>query len=121
MRVIIAPPGWERAELLLARFALYLYCGYTEIVIEFDWDEDNIEHLAEHRVTPADFEQGMTLDPFDLDHSFINGEDRFHTVGMTSVGRILFMAWTTRGDKIRAVTAFDSPRGPRKEWEGRLQ
>ena len=106
---------------MLARFALYLYCGYTEIVIEFDWDEDNIEHLAEHRVTLAEFEQGVTLDPWDLHHSFINGEDRFHTVGMTSVGRILFMAWTPRGDKIRAVTAFDSPQGPRKKWEGRLQ
>lgn len=90
-------------------------------MVEFDWDEENIEHLADHRVKPGEFEQGMTLDPLDLYHSFINGEDRFHTVGMTIVGRILFMAWTIRGDKIRAVTAFDSPRGPRKEWEGRIQ
>lgn len=88
-------------------------------LIEFDWDDANIEHLARHDVLPAEFEQAMLNDPEDLHYDSVEGEDRFHSVGMTNGGRLLFLSWTVRWEKVRAVTAFDAPRSVKSEWENR--
>jgi uncharacterized DUF497 family protein len=37
--------------------------------IQFDWDEENIRHLAKHKVTRAEFEQVMNNDPMDRDYA----------------------------------------------------
>jgi uncharacterized DUF497 family protein len=73
---------------------------------EFDWDEGNTKHLAAHGVASAEFEQVMNNDPLDLDYELIDDEERFRSVGLTNGGRFLLVAWTLRGGKIRAVTAF---------------
>ena len=43
----------------------------------FEWDEDNVGHLARHGVTPAEFEQvfdnGYTMTDYDV----IGGEERW--------------------------------------------
>ena len=75
-------------------------------VIEFDWDDGNIKHLATHNVTPAEFEQVLNNDPLDLDYAVIDGEERYRSVGITNGGRFLLVAWTVRGGRVRAVTAF---------------
>ena len=49
--------------------------------IEFDWDEENIRHLARHNVTPAEFEQMMNNDPMDRDYELADDEERFRSVG----------------------------------------
>ena len=85
-------------------------------MIEFDWDAANRRHLAEHSVTPAEFEQAL-YDSEDLHFDVLGGEDRYHSVGLTDSGRLLFLAWTIRGEKIRAVTAFDAPQSVLKEWK----
>ena len=74
--------------------------------IEFDWDGENVNHLAAHKVTPAEFEQALNNDPLELDYESIGGEERYHSVGLTSRGRLLSVAWTVRNGKVRAVTAF---------------
>jgi uncharacterized DUF497 family protein len=74
--------------------------------IEFDWDDGNTKHLATHKVTPAEFEQVLNNDPLDLDYAVIDGEERYRSVGITNGGRFLLVAWTVRGGKVRAVTAF---------------
>lgn len=74
--------------------------------IEFDWDAGNAKHLAAHKVTPAEFEQLMTNDPLDLDYVVIDGEERYRSIGITNGGRFLLAAWTIRGGKVRAITAF---------------
>ena len=36
----------------------------------------------------------------------IDGEERYRSVGITNGGRFLLVAWTVRGGRVRAVTAF---------------
>jgi uncharacterized DUF497 family protein len=74
--------------------------------IEFDWDEENTKHLAAHKVMPVEFEQVMKNDPLDRSYELIDKEERYRSVGLTSGGRLLTVAWTIRDGKIRAVTAF---------------
>ena len=73
-------------------------------------DDANIEHLPRHDVSPAEFEHAMLNDPEDLHYDLVEGEDRFHCVGVTNAGRLLFIAWTlrwgknSRGHRIRCPT-----------------
>lgn len=88
-------------------------------MVEFDWDEQNIEHLAQHDVTPAEFEfvvvhtQTVELD-YDVTES---GEERFRVIGMTHLGRMLIVVYTIRQGRIRAVTAFSASRKAISQWQ----
>jgi uncharacterized protein len=78
-------------------------------VIGFDWDEANIEHIAEHDVTPDEAEEVFSdednvLDE-DVEHSVV--EDRFLIIGKTEKGRLLYQIFTRRGDKIRVISSRD--------------
>ncbi|HEY1945786.1 MAG TPA: BrnT family toxin [Bryobacteraceae bacterium] len=84
--------------------------------IEFDWDGKNKKHLAGHKVTPAEFEQVLNNDPLDLGYELIQNEERYRSVGITSGGRLLSVAWTIRNGKIRAVTAFPASVSDRKAF-----
>ena len=44
--------------------------------IEFDWDEENIGHVARHRVLPEEAEQVILNDPVDLGMEIVKGEER---------------------------------------------
>jgi predicted DNA binding CopG/RHH family protein len=39
--------------------------------IQFEWDDENTEHLAAHKVTPAEFEFVLTHNPVDLGYEQI--------------------------------------------------
>ena len=84
--------------------------------IEFDWDDANREHLAAHKVTPAEFETVMLNGPLDLACEVVGEEQRYRSVGLTSRGRLLTVVWTIRNSKVRAVTAFSAPRSDRQAW-----
>jgi len=51
-----------------------------------EWDEWNREHVAKHRVTPAEVEEVCHGNPFELRASY---KDRFVVVGVTENGRCL--------------------------------
>jgi uncharacterized DUF497 family protein len=74
----------------------------------FDWDEANINHIAEHNVTPEEAEEVILGDP--LESGFeksLHGEDRWTYIGETLHGRFLQVVITMRGERIRVVTAFE--------------
>ncbi len=77
--------------------------------ISFDWNDENIRHVAKHDVTPEEAEQVLLGDPleinFDADR---NGEERWTYLGETARGRILMVIMTLRDKKMRVVTAFDA-------------
>jgi uncharacterized protein len=74
----------------------------------FDWDSANIGHIAEHKVTPEEAEQVLLGDPLELGYDpDANGEGRWSYIGETSAGRILRVAVTTRGERLRVVTSFE--------------
>lgn len=76
--------------------------------LNFDWDEANIKHIAEHGVIPEEAEQALLDDPLEMgfDTSEL-GEERWTYLGETNQARILEVVITMRGEKIRVVTAFE--------------
>jgi uncharacterized DUF497 family protein len=63
---------------------------------DFDWDDDNVEHIARHRVAPWEAEEAA-LDPEGVT---IRGgrSGRVAVIGMTEAGRVLVVA-LDRGDR----------------------
>jgi hypothetical protein len=73
---------------------------------EFQWDQANIGHIARHGVEPAEAEQVIMNDPFDLTFEASDGEQRVAQLGETNSGRVLVVVSTWRGDLIRVITAY---------------
>lgn len=75
-------------------------------ISRFDWDEENVGHLARHEVTPDETEQVIQNRPVDLGSELRNGEERVAQVGETDAGRILIVVTTMKDKKIRVITAW---------------
>lgn len=87
---------------------------------DFDWDEANIGHVARHGVEPWEVEEAV-LDPGRVAMSARKSlsEQRFVVVGATGSGRKLFVAFTWREGKIRAITARDAGDGEKRHYRRR--
>ena len=76
--------------------------------MDFEWDDRKAEYNRQkHGIS---FEEAATIfyDPLsitfdDPDHS--DHEDRFIIIGMSAYGRLLMVAHTDRGDRIRIISA----------------
>ena len=79
----------------------------------FEWDDANVEHIAAHEVTPDEAEEVLLGDPLDIGFNLVEGEERWTYIGVTNEGRILWVATTLRGERMRVVTAFE----PEKQWK----
>jgi uncharacterized DUF497 family protein len=75
---------------------------------DFDWDFENITHLARHGVTPEEAESVSLGSPMFLRHQTVDGELRFVEVGPTSRGRMLEIVSTLRDYRVRFITAYDA-------------
>jgi uncharacterized protein len=82
----------------------------------FDWDEANVAHIAKHGVTLEEAEEAIMIAPIDLESQYYEGEERFLLVGITSAARVLVVAITWRGDRVRVVTAYPAPAGLRQRY-----
>ena len=88
--------------------------------LEFDWDVENTRHLRRHGVTPEEFEELMTGDPFFLEYQTEHGEERYKVLGVIGSGRMLIALWTPREGKVRAITAYGADRAYQAlYWESR--
>jgi uncharacterized DUF497 family protein len=81
---------------------------------QFDWDEQNIGHLALRQISQAEAEQVILNRPVDLQSHLRNGEDRLAQVGETAVGKILVVVSTVRNKKVRVVTAWPANKSYRR-------
>jgi uncharacterized DUF497 family protein len=75
-------------------------------VLQFDWDDENIRHLARHQIAPAEAEQILQNRPRDLESHLRSGEERMAQIGETDAGRILIVVSTVRDSKVRVITAW---------------
>jgi uncharacterized protein len=88
--------------------------------MEFEWDpEKEKANLAKHDVS---FVEAMTIfsDPLELtiaDPYHSEGEFRFLSVGLSSGGRLLVVAYTERGERIRIISAREATAKERREYE----
>ena len=88
--------------------------------MEFEWDpEKAAENVKKHGV---DFSEGMTVfnDPLEVtisdpDHS--ENEQRFLSIGVSTAGRPLVVAYTERAGRTRIINAREASPRERKHYE----
>ncbi len=93
-------------------------------MIQFEWDPAKAKmNLRKHGVA---FREAATVlrDPlgitiFDPDHS--DEEDRFITFKFSAAGRLLMVAHTERGERIRIINARRLTRAEREAYEQEIQ
>lgn len=86
----------------------------------FEWDKYNSDKIkAKHDVTPAECEQVFFNIPIvagdDEKHS--ETENRLYVLGQTDSGRLLFLVFTVRKDRLRVISARDMSRKERRVYE----
>ena len=92
--------------------------------MEFEWDPKKAaKNLREHKVS---FNEATTVfgDPLgttarDPDHSM--AEDRYITVRISSRHRLVMVAHTERGERIRIISARELTRAEREAYEEETQ
>jgi len=80
----------------------------------FDWDEENIAHIARHGVTVREVEEVFLGNPVIELAYIVDGEERFRAQGITNWGRYLTVAYADRNEKVRPITAWDMTRKDRR-------
>lgn len=84
---------------------------------DFEWDDDNVEHIARHGVSPDEVESAA----FD-DEPWVKkgrGGTRY-LLGYTVAGRYLFVVYILKGKgRARAITAMDMDDTTRKLYKRR--
>ena len=91
--------------------------------MQFEWDPaKGIENASKHGV---EFTEAMTTfgDPLEVvipdpDHS--SGERRFLSVGLSSAGGLLVVAYTERQQRIRLISAREATARERKAYESTI-
>ena len=87
---------------------------------DFEWDEGNIKknwerHLVSHIECEEIFFNRPIIVKKDEPHS--TSEDRYFALGKTDAGRLLFIVFTLRSNRIRIISARDMNRKERKTYE----
>ena len=88
---------------------------------QYDWDRHNKGHIAAHHVEPHEFEEVLANEPIFIETRIDteSEEERILELGHTNRGRVLFLAWTPRGERTRPVTAFEANRKTRTAYQRR--
>lgn len=86
----------------------------------FEWDpRKSATNLRKHGVSFAEagtvFGDELAITVPDPDHS--DQEDRFITIGWSKLHRLLMVAHTDRGEKIRIISAPELTKTERTEYE----
>src|SRR6266481_779274 len=90
-------------------FAVYVQLMYTlssERRPEFDWDEQNERHLANHGISRSDAEDVLSGNHILLEYQMEGNEQRWVAVGATRIGRILNIIFAVRGEAMRPITGW---------------
>ncbi len=85
-------------------------------MLPLQWDHANLAHIARHGITPAEVEEVLSRELFDLGHNEEGGEIRFSYVGITLHGRILLVIVTERMNQLRPVTAYEPGASLRRQF-----
>jgi len=87
---------------------------------EFDWDENNLHKLnvinAKRGISREELES--VFDDPDItvqENKYLGGEKRYQTYGLSNQGRLIFVIFAHRDNKIRYVTAWQVASKGRKK------
>jgi uncharacterized protein len=89
--------------------------------VELDWDDANIDHIAQHHIEPWEAEEAL-VDPkrIKLKSYNVMNEKRQGFIGKTEDGRMLVLIVTHRNNKIRVVTARDASSNEKKLYRRQI-
>ncbi len=85
----------------------------------FEWDAGNSDkNWRNHEVRQAEAEQALLNRPvvFAADVKHSRTEARFFTLGRTDSGRLLAIVFTTRGTRVRVISARPMSRAERRAY-----
>lgn len=88
------------------------------VIVDIEFDPDKAKsNLRMHKVSFSHAEQALR-DPFavTIEDPDSEGEQRFITLGMDSLGRILVVIHTPRGERIRLISARKASRGETEHY-----
>jgi uncharacterized DUF497 family protein len=88
-------------------------------VTGFDWDEGNLDkNWIKHQVSNRECEEVFFNLPLLLrpDPGHSTSEACYYVLGQTNAGRLLFIAFTIRDDKIRVISARDMGKDERSVY-----
>lgn len=87
--------------------------------VTFEWDEYNQAKIRfKHVVSPQEAEQtffNQKIIKPDEQHSLT--ENRYQLLGQSDIGRILFIVFTIRGNKIRIISARSASKKERGNYD----
>jgi uncharacterized protein len=88
--------------------------------VHFEWNplkatQNRRKHGVSFHEAASVFGDPLALTYHDPDHSV--SEERFLTVGLSNAGRVLIVAHADHGDTIRVISARQTTRGERKQYE----
>jgi uncharacterized DUF497 family protein len=97
---------------------MYICC--KDIIMEFEWDPRKAAiNLRKHDVSFAEagtiFGDELSITVPDPDHSL--DEERYITIGWSNQRRLLMVAHTDRGNRVRIISARELTKSERKEYE----
>jgi uncharacterized DUF497 family protein len=89
--------------------------------VGYEWDPRKARaNLTKHGVDFADaalvLEDPLALTRPDPD---AEGEERFVTAGLDPLGRLLVVVWTSRGKRVRLISARRATAAERRQYEER--
>ena len=86
------------------------------------WDPAKAqENRAKHGVSFPDAEPAL-FDPHAITHedAYAEGEQRFVTVGVDALGRVVVVVYTYRGETVRIISARKATRNESRAYERRV-
>ncbi len=90
----------------------------------FEWDKGNInKNWEKHRVSHTECEEVFFNEPLvvGIDEKHSEEEHRLYLLGRTDKGRLLFIVFTTRKEKIRVISARDMNKKERKAYYEQIE
>ena len=87
--------------------------------MEFEWDNGNqLKSMVKHGISREESEQVfINFYVLRIDNSHSSLEVRFELIGKTDAGKVLFIIFTTRAEKIRVISARAASKNERKLYE----
>jgi len=87
--------------------------------MDYEWDPNKAKaNLDKHGVDFADAVTALEDDVAITIEDDYPDEERFITIGMDALGRILIVVYTWRGGKLRLISARKATPRERKQYEG---
>ncbi|MFQ5479603.1 MAG: BrnT family toxin [Candidatus Binatia bacterium] len=85
-----------------------------------EWDLDKAStNLEKHGIDFADAVAVLSDEMALTVHDAYTGEERYVTLGMDALGRLLVVAYSWRDEDVRIISARKANRSERRQYEGK--